>query len=156
VREAREEICGDVRLVSSKVSYFHDIDTDDVARFSCPDVPAPLLLQRIRNLQPDRPFRPGLPAGPFTYFGIYLAELPWGAPRPGDDVVGLLIMPLALWSAVEKGPNVREIIDLGATAIMRTPQIESRRLWVAPGESFRTVFRLLRTELALLDPATWP
>jgi len=53
-----------------------------------------------------------------TYFGIYLAELPWGAPRPGDDVVGLLSMPLALWPAVEKAPNVREIIDLGATAIM--------------------------------------
>jgi 8-oxo-dGTP pyrophosphatase MutT (NUDIX family) len=150
-REANEEICSDVRIISSPMSFFHDIDSGAVTQIVCSDTPAPLLLEREVNPRPDKPFRPGLPTGPYIYFGLFLAEALQSRLQPGDDVEGLLTVPLDLWPALEQDPTLQEMLDRGAGVTWLIPHATTRRLWLAADESFREVARLLSIHPNLMN-----
>ena len=150
-REANEEICSDVRLISSPTTFFHDIDTGVVRQIVCSDSPAPLLVERERNPHPERPYRPGLPTGPYIYFGLFLAEALQALLQPGDDVEALLTVPLDTWPRLEQEPTLQEMLDRGASVIWPSPHGTTRKLWVAQDESFREVARLLSSHPALLE-----
>jgi 8-oxo-dGTP pyrophosphatase MutT (NUDIX family) len=150
-REAREEIQTDVRLLSSPTTYFHDIDAGTLTIVNCVDMPpAPLLFERMRNPRPTTPYKPGLPVGPYIYFALYLAEPLADTMRPGDDVVGLLSLPINLWPKLEAQPTLQEMLDAGASVVCDETGASARRLWVAKNESFRIVAKILQERLDLL------
>jgi hypothetical protein len=150
LREAREELCNEVELVTSRCTYFHDIDSGDLYEVACSDNTAPLLLERQSNFYPYTPYRPGLPTGPYTYFGIFLARLKGDIIQPGDDVEGLLLIPLALWSVLLQQPALGTMLQHGANVIERESLPRTRKLWVSPDESFRVVVPLLMQHPELL------
>src|SRR5579859_5507705 len=115
-RKAGEELSREVQLLSSPVTYFHEIDTGEVYMVRCEDRPAPFLLERQSNLFPYKPYRPGLPAGPYTYFGIFLAQLTESdaALQPGDDVAGLLFITPEQWPLLVKQPTLEQMLRQGA------------------------------------------
>ncbi|MBO0793798.1 MAG: NUDIX hydrolase, partial [Ktedonobacteraceae bacterium] len=55
LREAYEELCTEVTLRPSQVTYFHDIDTGKITSITCDDPIAPFLLERQSNLFPYGP-----------------------------------------------------------------------------------------------------
>jgi 8-oxo-dGTP pyrophosphatase MutT (NUDIX family) len=130
-REAREELCTDVELLSSPVTYFDDGDAGEARPVACRDRVAPLVLQRRRRPEPERPYRAGLPTGPYLYLAAFLGRISGPPPRPGDDAAGLLSVPLAAWALLEQRPLER-----------------SRALWLPAAETWRVVAR------ALARPAT--
>ncbi|MGZ4032681.1 MAG: NUDIX domain-containing protein [Tumebacillaceae bacterium] len=145
IREGREELDSEVRLVSAPLTYFHDLDTGELVQVDVRDEIKPLLLERMTNPKPDKPYKPGLPTGPYLYFGLFLADLAGDHDiRPGDDVQGLLWLPGDAWSEVAAGHSVQRLIEQGATLIDRDDFDPSRRIFVPEDESFATVFQLLK------------
>ncbi|HLZ57121.1 MAG TPA: NUDIX domain-containing protein [Ktedonosporobacter sp.] len=153
-REAREELSCEVQLLSSPTTYFHDIDTGEVYEVPCQDTPAPFLLECQSNFFPYTPYKPGLPTGPYTYFGLFLAQLtdPAAVLQPGDDVVGLLLIEPEQWPLLLQQPTLESMLQHGAQIIERTstPLSPHKQLWVPPDESFRTVVPLLLKHPELL------
>ena len=143
VREAREELCVDVRLVHASVTYFHDVDSGAMQAVRCSDAVAPFLLQRKRHPSLHMPYRPGLPTGPYIYFGLFFAEPAAAAMQPGDDVAGLLLLPVTQWRLLEHQPAVDTVLCHGAKVIEKEPLDRRRRLWLHPEESFTVVAALL-------------
>jgi 8-oxo-dGTP pyrophosphatase MutT (NUDIX family) len=145
-REAQEELGCTVQLVSAPLTYLHDSDTGDVAPIRCSDAPAPFCLQRQRNADPTKPFRPGLPAGPYTYFALFLARPADGKHdrlSPGDDAGVLLWMPLARWRMLSEGPTLQAALAVGA-GIIATRRVDRRAvLWLPSDESLTAVAPLL-------------
>lgn len=150
MREAREELCTEVQLLPSPITYFHDIDTGDLYEVPCTDTLAPLLLERQSNLFPYTPYRPGLPVGPYTYFAIFLAQASNADMHPGDDVQGLLLVPLDQWPLLLQQPDLATMLAHGARLIENEPLDRTHTLWVHPAESFRTVVPLLMKHPGLL------
>ncbi|MBE3561761.1 MAG: NUDIX hydrolase [Ktedonobacteraceae bacterium] len=144
-REAREALCTDIILTSSLITYFHDIDTGKTTEVSCMDNIAPFLLERQSNLLPYTPYRPGLPAGPHTYFGLFFAQSEHERTpiQPGAGIAGLLFVPLKRWSLLQQYPTLETMLQQGASIIERSPLPRSHRLWLPPGESICTVASLL-------------
>lgn len=142
-REAREELSTTVELISAPTTYFHDIDSGEIRPIHCTDTIAPFLLQRQSNLYPYTSYRPGLPAGPYTYFGLFLAQLPPVAIQPGDDVAGLLFVPLDAWSLLQQQPPLESLLQEGARLVEKERLPRSRQLWLHPHESMSTVVHLL-------------
>ncbi|QBD83051.1 NUDIX domain-containing protein [Ktedonosporobacter rubrisoli] len=149
-REAREELSTEIELLSSPSTYFHDIDTGDLYEVSCTDTIAPLLLERQSNLFPYTPYRPGLPAGPYTYFCLLFAQPVQPHIQPGDDVVGLLLLPLSQWAMLQSRPSLESLLEHGARLISPQPFPLHGRLWLPPNESFGTVVPLLQQHSELL------
>ncbi|HEX6121662.1 MAG TPA: NUDIX domain-containing protein [Ktedonobacterales bacterium] len=145
LREAREELCAEVARIPADTTYYHDLDTGELAPVRCVDLVPPLLFQRRRNAQPEVPFRPGLPAGPYTYLALYLATLPNPAViQPGDDVEGLLYVPLTEWDLLTTMPTLQDALRCGARLIERQPLDRGRRLYLRDDESATVVASLLR------------
>jgi 8-oxo-dGTP pyrophosphatase MutT (NUDIX family) len=143
-REAREELGHEVDLVSSPVTYVHDAETGEVGSVHCVDFVAPFCLERRPNADPDKPFRPGLPTGPFTYFGLFLMNSTHAHLfRPGDDAEALLWMPLAHWEGLNKGVTLGDVIDFGGKVIAPRKIDLLMRIWLPPYESLVTVAPLL-------------
>jgi 8-oxo-dGTP pyrophosphatase MutT (NUDIX family) len=144
-REAREEVGRDVDLVASPVTYLHDIDTNQLTVVRCTDGPAPFCVQRQRNADPTTPFRPDLPAGPYTYYGLFLARVTQGADFvPGDDAEVLLWMPLARWRMMAEAPaTLHDVLDAGARVVTTRELDLSAMLWLPPDESLVVVAPLL-------------
>ncbi|MBV9168697.1 MAG: NUDIX domain-containing protein [Chloroflexi bacterium] len=151
-REAYEELSVPVRIRSSEITYVHSLDSGRYQRITCHDDPAPLLLQWKTNPAPYQPFRQGLPAGPETYFGLYLADAAPDDMQPGDDVVGLLFVPLECWSGFTEVQPLQWVIERGGVLIEKGgSHLEGRNLlWAASDESFRTVAVLLGKHTELL------
>jgi 8-oxo-dGTP pyrophosphatase MutT (NUDIX family) len=153
LREAREELSADVQLIPSPITYFHDIDTGEIYPVHCSDTLAPFLLERLSNFYPYTPYRPGLPTGPYTYFALFLAQLAeadGAAPQPGDDVAGLLFIPLEQWPLLLQQPTLEHMLRHEAQLIAPTPLPPDGQLWIPADESFRTVIPLLLQHPELL------
>jgi hypothetical protein len=143
-REAREEIGQEVDLVSSPVTYVHDVENGNVISVRCRDSIAPFCLERRPSLDPLKPFRSDLPSGPYTYFGLFLMNPSRGnAFRPGDDAEVLLRMPLAHWEELIEGVTLGRVIEFGGEVIGEHRIDHTTRVWIPPDESLVTVAPLL-------------
>jgi 8-oxo-dGTP pyrophosphatase MutT (NUDIX family) len=112
LREAQEELgIAAVHLIHAPLTYVHDLDTAELSPKPCADDLAPFLLERKRSLSPDIPYRPGLPTGPYVYFGLFFARAEEPIEHPGDDVKGLLWLPLAHWRLVEQQASLEEVLS---------------------------------------------
>jgi len=151
LREAREELSSEVELLSSPITYFHDIDSGDLYQVQCTDTVAPLLLERQSNLFPYTPYRPGLPAGPYTYFGLFLAKAKQTSIQPGDDVQGLLLLSVEQWSLLQQRPDLETMLQHGAQVIENELLPRTHQLWVHPHESMGIVVTLLMKHTELLQ-----
>ena len=153
LREAREELSTPVVLRSSPLTYFEDLDLGSRRRVHRINDPAPLLVQRRCNATPNRPFRDGLPIGPYLHLGLFLAHDPLDI-APGDDVSGLLFLPLECWPWLATTPPLQAVLEHGARLIStQEPDPAVQRLWVAPDESFHSVVALLLEHPRLLEEA---
>ncbi|MDF2715140.1 MAG: hypothetical protein K0R28_2065 [Paenibacillus sp.] len=145
LREAREEL-GDehVRLISSKVTYFHDMDTGEIGKIRCSDNTAPFLLERKTSKHPDKPYRPGLPFGRFLYFCLYLGEAGEAKINPDDDVAGVMFIPLENWRLLLKDTlTLGELLESGVELLEAYAIPRQTRLWLPENESIRIVLPLL-------------
>ncbi|TKC15308.1 NUDIX hydrolase [Robertmurraya kyonggiensis] len=144
IREAKEEISVDVRIESSPVTFFHDMDLKTVEKIQVKDEIAPYLLERVTNPFPDKPYRAGLPVGPYIYFAIYFANVDnLEEVKAGDDVQGLLLVPATEWDSLNNGYTITELKTKGVEIVhLRTPD-ESKMVWIPENESLTTVCRLL-------------
>lgn len=146
LREAREELGVPVRLVSSERTYLHDLDGDQLRESSTHDAPAPFIVQRIRNADPTTPFRPDLPAGPFTYFCMFLAEFieEPAAFEPDDpDIAALVWMPLNAGALIGEGVTFADLTAAGATTAAGGPIADEARIHVMRTETLRVAGPLL-------------
>lgn len=144
LREAREELATErVRLKSSPLTYFHDVDTGEIRRVAVRDELAPFLLQRATNPTPEQPYKPGLPVGPYIYYGIYAAEADESEPlAPGDDVGALLSIPIGSWEEIEQGLPLSEALARGCAITEAVPLNRNTWLHVPDSESMRILMRL--------------
>jgi 8-oxo-dGTP pyrophosphatase MutT (NUDIX family) len=146
LREAREELGVPVRLVSSSRTYLHDIDNDELWESRSQEQPAPFIVQRVRNADAVTPFKPGLPAGPYTYFCMFLAELVDEDPvfRPDDPDIGALVwLPLNAEGAFAGGVTFADLAAAGATVAAGDPIADHARIHVRRSETVRVAGPLL-------------
>jgi 8-oxo-dGTP pyrophosphatase MutT (NUDIX family) len=145
LREAKEELETDlVRLISSDVTFFHDMDTDEIVQIHAADPIAPYLLQRVTSRTPDKPYKAGLPFGPYLYFGIYLCETSESHLRPGDDVDALLDVPLGKWDFLLDQPTLASLLENGFILYEQRELNRNTQLVVPENESFLTVVKLMK------------
>lgn len=143
VREAYEETGLHVDLEPSPVTFLLDDEEGAPRPIECADEVAPLLLERQARPNPDVPYEPGLPAGPYLYVATFPALPPLGeAPEPGD-VSGLLLVPPAHVASLD-GAALGDALDAGAELFAREPLERERRLWLHPLETLRLLPELLR------------
>ncbi|THV37617.1 NUDIX domain-containing protein [Glycomyces buryatensis] len=145
-REGFEELGVQVRLLSSPRTYLHDIDGDLLRRSRSDDRPAPFMLQRQRNADAATPYKPGLPAGPFTYLCMFAAELAEepASFKPDDpDIAALVWMPLSDWGVLDKAPTFARLSELGATIAAGGPIAEDARVHLPSAETLRVAGPLL-------------
>jgi 8-oxo-dGTP pyrophosphatase MutT (NUDIX family) len=146
LREAKEELGVPVRLVPSPRTYLHDIDSDDFRVSRSRDQPAPFIVQRVQNPDATTPFKPGLPAGPFTYFCMFLAELVDEDPvfRPDDPDIGALVWtPLNAEGVFAGSVTFAELTAAGATVAAGGPIAGNARIHVRKHETLRVAGPLL-------------
>jgi hypothetical protein len=95
-------------------------------------------------MDPLKPFRPDLPAGPYTYFGLFLSRSDSAnAFCPGDDAQVLIRVPLVHWGRLSVGVTLRTIVDYGGEVITKEAIDLSARVWLPPEESLVSVAPLL-------------
>lgn len=145
LREAREELGTErVALVSATRSYYHDMDTGELSSFQAEDELAPLLLERVTSWHPDKPYKPGLPCGPYLYCGTYCCEAQEVSNNPDDDVAGLLFVPLDKLALLEaESLTLGELLRAGTECLSQQPISPDTRLWMPANETVRTVRRLV-------------
>ncbi len=143
LREAQEEASVEVRLENAAVTYYQDMDTGELTTIRVADEPAPFLFQRLTNPRPSTPYKPGLPTGTYIYFALYLAQPYSDDIKPGDDVEGLLEVPLELWESLKEKPTLGEILAKGATLIENKPLAREQGLWLPEDESLTVIVDLL-------------
>ena len=123
-REAREELSVDVELVSSPVT--HAPGRAAVERIDWPSRPAPFAWQERDD-----------------YSGALFAAHLTREPRPGDDVVALVLLPPGDWNLLERTPTVAEVEAAGMRVVEARPLERATRLWVDPDEAMRAVAPLV-------------
>lgn len=149
IREAKEEISVNVRIESSPVTFFHNLDKKTLETIQVEDEIAPFLLERVTNPFPDKPYREGLPVGPYIYFAIYVANIDdWDEVKAGDDVQGLLLVPSKEWDSLNQGNTIAELNTKGVEVVHLRTTDESKKVWIPENESLTTVCRLLIQSLA--------
>lgn len=152
LREAQEELgMSAVHLISSPVTYVHELDSNELVTRSCSDEIAPLLFARKRNPIPDPPYRPGLPTGPYLYFALYFARAAYPVAYPGDGVKGLLWFPLAHWRLLEQSVALEEVLQRGGVLLEQEALPRTTVLWMPSDESMQTVAALLTRHPELLS-----
>jgi 8-oxo-dGTP pyrophosphatase MutT (NUDIX family) len=146
LREAREELGVPVRLVSSDRTYLHDIESEELRESRTDDAPAPFIVQRYKNGYPFRPFRPDLPAGPYTYFCMFLAEFAEApvAFEPDDpDIAALVWLPLDALALIAEGAVFADLTAAGAAVAAGGPIAEEARIHLMRTETLRVAGPLL-------------
>lgn len=159
LREAQEELGVPVRLVSSLRTYLHDIDGDELRESRSEERPAPFIVQRVRNADAATPFKPGLPAGPFTYFCMFLAELVDEDPvfRPDDPDIGALVwLPLNSEDAFAGGATFADLTAAGARVAAGGPIADHARIHVRRTETLRVAGPLLAAGRLSAARFAWP
>lgn len=152
-REAQEELSvKQITLEHAPVTYFHDMDTNELRRVQALDAAAPFLFQRLNNPRPDTPYKPGLPTGRYIYFSLYFAALHEEAILPGDDVAALLLVPLEKWFVLEQSCSLGEAIAQGleiiTTAEKKSLFSQTTSLYLPENESLLTAVPLLKETLS--------
>lgn len=151
IREATEELSineHNIELIHSKVTYFNDMDTGEVLNIKCLDKIAPFLIQRQTNPNLKIPYKHGLPVGQYIYYTMYLGRISDKNIFPGDDVRGLLLVPLDQWEAINQ--SLLEDV-LGNYDLIEGKEINRKtKLYVRTDESFNTVIPLLRKHKELI------
>lgn len=109
LREAREEVGCDVRVLHSAVTYA-EVEGEALSVEVCRSRPAPLLYQVQRRASPE-PYAPGLPSGARLHVGIFRA-VPCAEPFP-HDVPALLWVPLGSLARLASGLNVTDLGQAG-------------------------------------------
>jgi|tagenome__1003787_1003787.scaffolds.fasta_scaffold20094011_2 8-oxo-dGTP pyrophosphatase MutT (NUDIX family) len=145
-REAREELGVGVELRSASVSYLHDIGDNSLHETRSVDEPAPFVLQRLKNSDPTKPFKPGNPAGHYTYLGLFLGRLNQADAvfRPNDDDIAALVwIPLKHWGVLADSPSWEQLATLGATIAAGGPIDAGARIHVSTNETLNVVAPLL-------------
>lgn len=145
LREAKEELGTErVTLKDAGKTFIHDMDTDEIAAIRCSDRIAPFLLQRRTSPNPHRPYKPGLPTGPYIYYGLYLGEAEEIRINREDDVAGILFVPQERWGTLEEEhATLGRLLDEGAELLAKDPIARGTPLWLPPDESMRIAVRLL-------------
>lgn len=159
LREAQEELGVPVRLVSSSRTYLHDIDRDELRESRSEERPAPFIVQRVRNADAATPFKPGLPAGPFTYFCMFLAELVDEDPvfRPDDPDIGALVwVPLKAEGVFAGGVTFADLTAAGARVAAGGPIADHARIHVRRTETLRVAAPLLAAGRLSAARLAWP
>jgi len=128
-READEELGAAVEVLPAATARLWDWETARLR--SVDEAPAgdPLLLVR-------------------SYDGrhavVYVAAVDPATPlRPGDDVVGLVVLPPLLWPLVEAGATIAEVSAAGAELIVAEPLPPQARLWLHPRAFLRVAVPLV-------------
>lgn len=146
LREAREELGVPVRLVPSERTYLHDIDSDQLRESRTDDAPAPFIVQRFRNDDPVTPFRPDLPAGPYTYFCMFLAEFteaPAAFESDDPDIAALVWLPLKAGELIGEGVTFADLTAAGTTLAAGGPIADEARIHLTRTETLRIAGPLL-------------
>lgn len=145
LREAHEELGVAVDLVPAPATWFYDWEERELRRADAvEDELAPLLLTRSDRSEPDVPYKPGLPTGPYLYSAEFLARVGDAAPlRPGDDLAGLLLLPPGAYRLVAAGSTLGELERAGAEVLSPRVLGAQQRVWLHPGEGLDVTRRLL-------------
>lgn len=144
LREAREELGVPVRLVPATRTFLHDIETDELRESRTDDAPAPFIVHRSPNPDPNKPFRPDLPSGPYTYFCMFLAEFigePTAFAPEDPDIAALVWMPLRTGALF--GPTTTFADLTGASIAAGGPIADDARIHLMRTESLRVAGPLL-------------
>lgn len=149
LREAKEKLQLELTLLPSPATYFHEIDTGEQYPVNCSNTIAPFLLERQSNLYPYTPLRPGLPAGPYTYFSLFLAQSDHPLTCP-STMAGLVCIQPELWPVLQQQPTLEMLLQQKATLLENTRLARERQLWVHPWESFTLAATLLQRHPELL------
>jgi ADP-ribose pyrophosphatase YjhB (NUDIX family) len=124
-REAREELCVAVELVSSPVTYvFGDAEAE---LHDWPGVPAPFARQQHGEYT-------------CTLFAGRISD----DPRPGDDVVALVFLPLVALRTLERSPAIGDLEAAGYRLLEARPLSRDIRLWFDPDEALRDAVPLVK------------
>ena len=146
LREAGEELGVPVRLVSSDRTYLHDLESDELRESRTDDAPAPFIVQRYKNGYPFAPFRPDLPAGPFTYFCMFLAEFveePVAFEPDDPDIAALVWLPLDAFALIAEGAVFADLTAAGAAVAAGGPIAAEARIHIMRTETLRIAGPLL-------------
>jgi 8-oxo-dGTP pyrophosphatase MutT (NUDIX family) len=145
LREAHEEVGIAVDLVPAPLTGFYDWEERELRPVEhVEDEIAPLVVHRWERPNPDAPYRPGLPTGPYVFGADFLARAGDAlAPLPGDDVAGLLLLPLEAWPALEGEPTLESVQASGVEVVPARELPRRARLWVHPHEGLRVTWPLL-------------
>ncbi len=148
LREAHEEVEIPVDLVPAPLTRFYDWEERELRPVEhVEDEVAPLVVHRWERPNPDVPYKPGLPTGPYLYGADFLARAGDALdPRPGDDLAGLLLLPLDAWSVLAGEPTVESVRAAGVEAIRARELPAGVRLWVHPHEGLRVTAPLLEEQ----------
>lgn len=151
IREAAEELSvneSNIELNHSKVTYFNDMDTGEVKEIKSEDKIAPFLFQRQINIHPQTPYKPGLPVGQHIFFSLYIGRILNEDIFPGDDVEGLLLVPLDQWEKLHH--SLLEDV-LGNHELIERKEINRKtKLYVPTNESFNMAIPLIRKHPELI------
>ncbi|MBP3039554.1 NUDIX domain-containing protein [Bacillaceae bacterium Marseille-Q3522] len=143
-REAKEELSVAADIHSSPRTFFHDLDKKRVEEIEVRDDIKPFLFERVTNPYPEKPYQEGLPTGSHIYFALYLARVDnWGEMKAGDDVQGLLLVPLSKWDLLEKECTIMELQRNGGEIIHSQNLDKRKTLWLPADESYTIVRKLL-------------
>ena len=132
LREAREELSTDVEVMSSPFTYV--FDGDEPERHDWPVVPAPFACQHRSD-----------------YTGVLFHARIEGEPRPGDDVLALVMLPLQGWALLECSPTIADLESAGIRLVEARPLPREARLWVDPDEALRVVVPLVEAHPEVFD-----
>jgi 8-oxo-dGTP pyrophosphatase MutT (NUDIX family) len=151
IREAAEELHisdYNIELIHSKVTYYNDMDTGEVEKIQCTDKISPFLFQRQINPHPKTPYKPGLPVGQYIYYSLYIGRILNEDIFPGDDVEGLLLVPLDHWEQL----NQSKLEDvLGNHELIERKKIDRKTILYTPtNESFNMAIPLIRKHTELI------
>jgi len=85
-----------------------------------------------------------LPAGPHLYIGLFLARPESNLMSPGDDVEGLIGVPIERFSLLAEQPTLETLLQQDITLIERTTLPRQKQVWLPSDESFVMIARLLQ------------
>ncbi|GCF10560.1 hypothetical protein [Dictyobacter arantiisoli] len=142
LREAQSKLKLPLKLLHTPITYFHDVDDGDIYLLQCIDSIAPLLLERQSNLYPYASIRPGLPAGPYTYGGLFLAQ-PLQPIIQDSNIGGLLSVPLVQCSLLLQQPTLEVVLQQGASLLGETTFPLNSQIRIHPWETLALTLPLL-------------
>ncbi|MFS0781745.1 NUDIX domain-containing protein [Bacillus sp. 1P06AnD] len=144
LREGQEETSSKIELISSDESHLVDFETGQLIKIEVSDKIKPFLFEKNRNPTPEKPYKRGLPTGPFVYGAVYQAVVQNDKRlEAGDDVIGLLWIEPSHWPLIENGSTLRELINNGADLISYHGHTLDVPLWAPDNESTGFICRLL-------------